>query len=294
MPIDLKSNGRAMVPGYGLVDYWAFSVLIVFFVIAPLEIAWAQSAALTKNYQRGSALYDAGMFEAATPYFARGLVLSEKEYGPNSTRTGFILKNLATVHAKQRKFALAEPFYIRALEIFEKTFGENSSHVAGLLSDLGFSYIEQDKFIQAEPLLARVMKYLELEFGLDDPRVAVAAYNYGYAVEFLGDADKARELYARTLQSWQSQNVPNDARIKVVQRRIHGLTRVLESQGSSLAPYLPKLLPGQATQLDDPAIESALISAGEKQTAAIVPTTNTAADPSTERSARTPPRPGTR
>ena len=65
--------------------------------------------------------------------------------------------------------------------------------------------------------------------------------------------------------------MPNDARIKVVQRRILGLTRVLESQGPSLAPHLPKLLPGQATQLDDPAIESALISAGEKQTAAIVP-----------------------
>ena len=94
---------------------------------------------------------------------------------------------------------MAEPFYIRALEIFEKTFGENSSHVAELLSDFGFSYIEQNKFIQAEPLLARVMKYLELEFGLDDPRVAVAAYNYGYAIEFLGDANKARELYARTL-----------------------------------------------------------------------------------------------
>lgn len=245
MHIGLKSIGGAILSGYRAPRQRVLGVLIAFAVLVPAWAAWPQSANLTKNYQRGSTLYEAGMFEAATPYFARALALSEREYGPNSTRTGFILKNLATVYAKQRKFALAEPIFLRALAIFEEYLGANNGLVAELVSDLSIAYVEQKKFIQAEPLLGRVMKNLESAFGPDDPQVAVAAYNYGYASEFLGDAPKARELYARALRVWQSKGVPNDARIAAARGRIEGLRRVRAAKGPSLAPYLPKLLPGQ-------------------------------------------------
>ncbi|GEM_PF-2151536 len=205
----------------------------------------AQSEELTRNYQRGSSLFEAGMYKASTPYFVKALELSESEYGRDSSRTAFILKNLATVYSKQGKFEEAEPLYVRALSVFEDAFGPGHGLVAEVTNELSIVYVERKRFIEAEPLLGRVLDNLEQTFGADDARVAVAAYNYGYASEFVGDANKARVLYARALQIWQSQKVPDDAQIQAVQARLAGLSRVRETRGPSLAPYLPKVLPGQ-------------------------------------------------
>lgn len=208
--------------------------------------AWAQSEELTRNYQRGSSLFEAGMYKASTPYFVRALELSEVEFGSASSRTAFVLKNLATVYAKQGRYEEAEPLYIRALHVFEEAFGPHHGVVAEVTNELSIVYVERERFIEAEPLLGRVLDNLERTFGSDDPRVAVAAYNYGFASEYLGDADKARTLYAKALQIWQSSRVPDDARIRAARDRLAGLRRVRETKGPSLAPYLPRVLPGQA------------------------------------------------
>jgi len=205
----------------------------------------AQSEDLTRNYQRGSSLFEAGMYKASTPYFVKALELAETEYGRDSSRTAFILKNLATVYSKQGKFEEAEPLYLRAMRVFEEAFGPDHGLVAEVTNELSIVYVERKRFIEAEPLLGRVLENLERSFGANDSRVAVAAYNYGYASEFVGDSNKARSLYARALQIWQSQRVPDDARIQAAQERLAGLSRVRESKGPSLAPYLPKVLPGQ-------------------------------------------------
>lgn len=228
----------------------AIAVTLLLTVAASTQLA-AQSPEMTRNFQRGSALYEAGMYEAAAPYFEQALVLSEQEFGVDSSRTGFILKNLATVHSRQGKHTLAEPLYLRALSIFEQTFGPENGLVAEVVNDLSISYVEQEKFIQAEPLLARVLENLEATFGENDSRVAVAAYNYGYASEFLGDAQKARALYVRALRIWQSQEVPDETSVAAAEARLAGLGR-LQSRGEpSLAPYVPRVLPG----LSPPAIE---------------------------------------
>ena len=227
------------------------SVAAAFFVclsFAVLTEASAQSPEMTRNYQRGSSLYEAGMYEAATPYFERALVLSELEFGIDSSRTGFILKNLATVQSRQGKHSLAEPLYLRALAIFEQTFGPENGLVAELVNELSMTYVEQEKYIEAEPLLARVLENLENTFGTNDPRVAVAAYNYGYASEFLGDAQKARGLYARALQIWQSQKVPDGNSVAAAEARISGLGRSQGRKAPSLAPYVPRVLTGQEPQ----------------------------------------------
>lgn len=223
---------------------WCELALIIVLVMAFATSAWAQSEDLTRNFQRGSSLFEAGNYKASTPYFTRALALSEAEYGPDSSRTGFILKNLATVHAKQGQFAAAEPLYIRALGIFEAAFGRDHGVVAEVTNELSIVYVERKRFIEAEPLLGQVLENLEKTFGPDDPRVAVAAYNYAYASEYLGDASKARSQYARALAIWQSQPIPDNDRINVAKERIAGLTRVRGRRGSpSLAPYLPRVLP---------------------------------------------------
>jgi tetratricopeptide (TPR) repeat protein len=228
------------------------SLVIEFLVVGLLAMsmagtAFGQSEALTRNYQRGSSLFEAGMYKASTPYFAKALELSESEYGPDSSRTAFILKNLATVHGKQGNFAEAEPLYVRALRIFEDAFGRGHGIVAEVTNELSIVYVERKRFIQAEPLLGRVLENTETTFGPDDSRVAVAAYNYAYASEYLGDSNKARALYARALGIWQSQPVPDDDRIKAAQERVAGLSSVRERKGPSLAPYLPRVLPGNET-----------------------------------------------
>jgi tetratricopeptide (TPR) repeat protein len=219
---------------------------VVFAVIVLPRAAWPQSAELTTNYQRGSTLYSTGEFAAATPYFARALILSEQEYGPNSARIGHILINLATVYARQRKFDLAQPHYVRALAIFDATQGRNDGLVGELVRDLGLAYAAQKKFALAEPVLARTVKYLESAFGPNNPQVALALYNQGYASEFLGDAPKAGQLYARALRVWRAQGTPDNARIQAVQQRIDGLVRTSRYAGPSLALNLLKPPPGVA------------------------------------------------
>jgi tetratricopeptide (TPR) repeat protein len=229
-----------------------FGVLAAFAVIVTMRAAWPQSAALTMNYQRGSALYKTGDFAAATPYFARALTLSEQEYGPDSSRTGHILKNLATVYAGQRKFALAEPNYGRALAIFEATQGRQDGLVAELVRDLGIAFAEQKKFAKAEPFLARTVKNLETVFGPNDSRVALAVYNQGYASEYLGDAAKAGKLYARALRVWKAQGPPDQSRIQAVKRRLKGLVRAPKTTGPSLARFLLNPSPSGAVRLKSP------------------------------------------
>jgi len=230
-------------------------VLLVVSTIAGTD-AFTQTPEMTRSYQRGSSLYEAGLYEAAAPYFVRALALSEQEFGANSARTGFILKNLATVYSRLGQYSAAEPLYLRALEIFERTFGPENGLVAEVVNDLSIVYVEQEKFIQAEPLLERVLGSLEQAFGADDPRVAVAAYNYGYASEFLGDSQKARDLYVRALTVWQSQKVLDSDRIAAARARLAGLGRSQERRAPSLAPYLPRLMPGQ-TPRKEPRVAAA-------------------------------------
>jgi len=222
---------------------WCELALTVVLMMAFATSAWAQSEDLTRNFQRGSSLFEAGNYKASTPYFARALALSEAEYGPDSSRTGFILKNLATVHTKQGQFAAAEPLYVRALGIFEAAFGLDHGVVAEVINELSTVYVERERFIEAEPLLEQILENSEKTFGPDDPRVAVAAYNYAYASEYLGDANKARSQYARALAIWQSQPILDNDRINVAKERIAVLTRVRARRGLSLAPYLARVLP---------------------------------------------------
>jgi tetratricopeptide (TPR) repeat protein len=254
--VDQMSSGPHISAILSLRGYWrpaiVFGAMLMGCLFQAPDLS-AQSAEMTRSYQRGSSLYEAGMYEAAAPYFEQALRLSEEEFGADSSRTGFILKNLATVYTRLGRFAEAEPLYQRALIIFEQTFGPENGLVSELVNDLSIVYVEQKKFIQAEPLLERIMRNLETVFGPNDSRVAIAAYNYGYASEFLGDTHKARGQYVRALQIWQSQATPDEARIASAKERLAALGRSNERKGPSLAPYLPRLLPGQTLPAAGPA-----------------------------------------
>ena len=48
--------------------------------LTPYQVS-AQSDELTRNYQRGSSFFEAGMYKASARYFVKALELSEVEYG---------------------------------------------------------------------------------------------------------------------------------------------------------------------------------------------------------------------
>ena len=104
---------------------WGIALLIA---LAP-TFAHSQSAALTRLHREGASLFKAGNFKAAIPITEQALVLSERAFGPNASRTGFVLKNLAGLREKIGDFRAAEPLYRRAAAILSATLGADHAIV---------------------------------------------------------------------------------------------------------------------------------------------------------------------
>lgn len=102
---------------------WRRRTLVFFLLFAAPAYAYGQSAALTSDHRQGTALFKAGKFEAAIPFLERAMSLSEREFGPVSSRTGFVMKNLATVHEKAGNLNRAAGLYRRAVNIFNAALG---------------------------------------------------------------------------------------------------------------------------------------------------------------------------
>jgi tetratricopeptide (TPR) repeat protein len=102
---------------------WRFRVCVFLMLIAGPSLAYGQSAALTQNHRQGAALFKAGKFDEAIPFLKRALALSEREFGPMASRTGFEVKNLATLHEKAGNPDRAALLYRRALKILTASLG---------------------------------------------------------------------------------------------------------------------------------------------------------------------------
>jgi hypothetical protein len=113
-------------PGkYGKFGLWVVATMIA---LTPV-LAYGQSAELTRLHREGAALFKAGNFKAAIPVTQQALALSEREFGPNGSRTGFVLKNLAGLKEKVGDFRAAEPLYRRAAAILSAALGANHTIV---------------------------------------------------------------------------------------------------------------------------------------------------------------------
>ena len=64
----------------------------------------AQSEALDEANNQGRALYEAGWYKQAIPFWDKALELSEREFGPDHETTAIFLNNLALLyHAQGRQ-----------------------------------------------------------------------------------------------------------------------------------------------------------------------------------------------
>ena len=114
----------------GCLRGWRCGMFVFLALTSAPAFAYGQSAALTRDHRQGTALFKAGKFEAAIPFLERSLMLSEREFGPTASRTGFVLKNLATVHEKAGNFDRAARLYHRAVEVLSASLGPD--HVVTL------------------------------------------------------------------------------------------------------------------------------------------------------------------
>ena len=89
------------------------------------------------------------------------------------------LSNLASLHARQGRYADAEPLYRRSLAINEKALGPDHPGVAISLNNLAELYRNQGRYVDAEPLHKRSLAINEKALGPDHPDVAGIAEQFG-------------------------------------------------------------------------------------------------------------------
>ncbi len=117
----------------------AFLLVLIGLYVWPVGLR-AQSAALMEAYQQGHALYDAGQYEQAIPFWRKVLELGENEFGSNHLTTANLLNNLATLYKAQGRYVEAEPLHKRALAIQENTLGAEHLGVAASVNNLAQLY----------------------------------------------------------------------------------------------------------------------------------------------------------
>jgi len=103
--------------------FWHLGVYVFFALIGASSLAYGQSAALTQSHRQGATLFKTGKFDEAIPFLERAAALSEREFGPTASRTGFEVKNLATLHEKVGNSDRAAILYQRAAKILTTSLG---------------------------------------------------------------------------------------------------------------------------------------------------------------------------
>ncbi len=113
----------------------AFPLVLIGLCVWPVGLR-AQSAALIEAYQQGGALYQAGRYDEALPFWKKALELGQREFGPEHPSTAMLLNDLAELYRLQGKYAEAEPLVKRSLAIREKALGPDHPDVATSLNNL--------------------------------------------------------------------------------------------------------------------------------------------------------------
>ena len=78
----------------------AFLLVLIGLCVWPVGLR-AQSAALMEAYQQGGALYQAGRYDEALPFWKKVLKLGQREFGPEHPSTAILLNNLALLYQDQ-------------------------------------------------------------------------------------------------------------------------------------------------------------------------------------------------
>jgi tetratricopeptide (TPR) repeat protein len=140
-----------------------------------------------------------GESKAASDLFDRTLAIEEKALGADHPQVVGNLMQRAGLRADMGRFAEAEADYQRALEIRSARFGPEHSSLIPVLEGLGGVYRGRGELRRAQQVLERAVRARETE-SPRNPRLFSTLNELALVVDALGDAERAWELYSRSLQ----------------------------------------------------------------------------------------------
>lgn len=135
----------------------AFALVLAILLLWPVGL-YAQSKALKEADNQAIALFKAGKYEQAIPFWRKSLELSEKEFGPSSPTTAAVLDALAQTYHRQGLYTEAAPLYQRSLDMFKKAYGPDNRHVATVREHFAALLRETVQSVVAKEMKAQMKK----------------------------------------------------------------------------------------------------------------------------------------
>lgn len=218
-------------------------------LIAMFLAAWLLAAPSSAQEQvddglaKGLALFRAGRYEDALPFFRRALDLAEARYGPDDPAIAVELNNLAEVHRKMGHLDDAESLYQKAIELDRRAGREATAEFATSLNNLALVYRAQGRPGEAERLYKQALVVLEQALGPLHPDVARALNNLAVLHRMAGHPERARPLQERALAIVEKALGPRHPDTEVLRRNLAVLDRLPSDGRPAPLPSPPRPSP---------------------------------------------------
>ena len=148
----------------------------------------------------GQFLLKAGRFKEFTEYLLRSsMAILEKALGPEHTKTGGRLSNLAVFVEAKGDYVAAEPLYRRALAIAEKAHGPEHPETGRRLGNLVILLKAKGDYVATEPLVRRALAIAEKAQGPGHPDTGRCLNILAELLRERGDYATAEPLVRRAL-----------------------------------------------------------------------------------------------
>jgi CHAT domain-containing protein/tetratricopeptide (TPR) repeat protein len=146
----------------------------------------------------GRAYQALGKYDAAEPFYARGLVIEEKR-GVADLKLAGMLNNMGSVKLDLGEFGEAEKYMARSLQIYESQLDKEDVRLTLPLGNLALVCHLSKQHVKAESLYLRTLALCEKKRGPEHLQSAFFVYTLGTLYHDMGLYGKAAPLYERAL-----------------------------------------------------------------------------------------------
>jgi tetratricopeptide (TPR) repeat protein len=191
--------------------------------------------------------------------FARTALEQARAFGPDSTRSGYVMNQLGVVDHALGQYQSAEDAYKRGLAVGEKR--HDNLLMTRILSNLARLYIDfGGRHAEAEAALRRV---LQLEATVPDHHAERTLANLAEVRQMRGDARGARQLYVQAFDALKRDPKSTPARTAPLLEGI-ALLEVAERRPDEALSHLQQAVAawGQELGVDHPHLIAPLLNIG--------------------------------
>lgn len=176
---------------------WLLVLLLVGFAFVMLFLALRTWRVRQKHWQRSITIAEAalqeGRYHEAEAMFRALAKKAEEEFGAEDPKVARIIRFLALLYSRQRKYAVAEPLLYRSLAIMEKVDPEDIE-TSLALEQLAELYGAQGRYAASELILHRSLAIRERVLGPDHPDVVKVLKEIAILYRKVGKKDEAKRL----------------------------------------------------------------------------------------------------